>query len=297
MQQPYFILVVAHSLHGRLRRIHIPYTLLYGFIALAVFGLFSLIGVASSYMRMVWKVANYNTLRSDLDAVRNRYQKLQKEAEERSYQVATLQLFASEVSSRYGIGQRVGAHSGLVAEGRLVPTLRESVDQYNYLKSISFAHTLRSRPRLDPANVVPNLWPVNGPLMSHFGMRMDPFSGQGGFHPGVDIYANIGTPVRAPADGTIIQAGWNGGYGMSVIIDHENGMQTLFGHLSRVSLRVGQEIRRGDVLGLTGSTGRSTGPHLHYEVHVNGAPVNPHRYLRQAAVYREQLAKRRDLPF
>jgi murein DD-endopeptidase MepM/ murein hydrolase activator NlpD len=133
--------------------------------------------------------------------------------------------------------------------------------------------------------------------MSHFGMRIDPFSGQGGFHSGVDIYAPIGSPIRASADGRVIQAGWNGGYGLSVMIDHENGVHTLYGHLSRIELRAGQEVKRGQVIALSGSTGRSTGPHLHYEVHVNGAPVNPYRYLRQVHVAREQLAQRRDLPF
>ena len=296
-KKPYFILVVAHSLHGRLNRVHVPHTLLYGVLALALFGFVSLAGMASSYVRMAWKVNNYNTLRADLDALRNRYQKLQREAEEKNHQMATLQLFASEVSTRYGIGGRATTHSGLVSEGRLVPTLRESVDQYNYLKQMSFTSSMRSRPKVNPANLQPSLWPVNGSLVSHFGMRVDPFTGGGGFHPGVDIYAPHGTPIRASADGRIVQAGWNAGYGMSVMIDHENTMHTLYGHLSRIELRVGQEVKRGQVIGLTGATGRATGPHLHYEVHLNGAPVNPYHYLKQSQVYREQLAQRRDLPF
>lgn len=268
---------------------------MYAVLGFALFGMVSFVGLVSSYVRMAWKVSNYNHLRSDLDSLRNRYQKLQRESEEKNHQMATLQLFASEVSTRYGIGRQQNTHSDLVAEGRLVPTLRESVDQYNYLKQISFTSSLRSRPKTNPAQLMPSLWPVNGSLVSHFGMRMDPFSGQGGFHPGVDIHANIGTPVRAPADGRIVQAGWNAGYGISIMIDHENDVQTLYGHLSRIELRVGQEVKRGQIIGLTGTTGRSTGPHLHYEVHVNGAPVNPYRYLRQAHL---QLAqKKSEQPF
>jgi murein DD-endopeptidase MepM/ murein hydrolase activator NlpD len=295
LQQPYFIVVLAHSLHGRLRRIHVPHTLMYAVLGFALLGMVTFVGFVSSYARMAWKVSNYNNLRSDLDSLRNRYQKLQRESEEKNHQMATLQLFASEVSTRYGIGQRANAHSDLVAEGRLVPTLRESVDQYNYLKQISFTSSLRARPKVNPANLMPSLWPVNGSLVSHFGMRMDPFSGQGGFHPGVDLHAPVGTPIRAAADGRIVQAGWNAGYGISVMIDHENDMQTLYGHLSRVELRVGQEVKRGQIIGLTGTTGRSTGPHLHYEVHVGGAPVNPYRYLRQA--HQQMAQKKAELPF
>lgn len=268
---------------------------MYAVLAFALFGMVTFAGLVSSYARMAFKVSNYNNLRTDLDSLRNRYQKLQRETEEKNYQMATLQYLASEVSTRYGIGARSNAHTDLVAEGRLVPTLRESVDQYNYLKQISFTSSLRSRPKTNPAELMPSLWPVNGSLVSHFGMRTDPFSGQGGFHPGVDIHAPIGTPIRAAADGRIVQGGWNAGYGISVMIDHENGMHTLYGHMSRVELRVGQEVKRGQIIGLSGSTGHSTGPHVHYEVHVNGAPVNPYRYLRMAHL---QLARKRpELPF
>jgi murein DD-endopeptidase MepM/ murein hydrolase activator NlpD len=141
----------------------------------------------------------------------------------------------------------------------------------------------------------PNLWPVNGRLMGSFGERADPFSGEGEFHKGVDISAPTGTPVRVTADGVVTFAEWSGGYGRLVIVDHGGGIQTYYAHLSRFIAYVGQGVRRADVVGEVGSTGRVTAPHLHYEVRVAGAPVNPYRYLAKAGVY--QQASNPDFPF
>jgi murein DD-endopeptidase MepM/ murein hydrolase activator NlpD len=302
LQQPYFIVVLAHSLHGRLRRIHVPHSVLYGVFGLALFGFVTLAGMVSSYARMWWKVSNYNVMRSQLESLQDRYQSLQKEKTVQSQQMATLQLFAMEVSSAYGIGRRgpatgSGSGGGLVNEGRLVPTIAESVEQYSYLKSINFTSLRRSRPGasnfVNPDSV-PGLWPVNGQLGSFFGLRRDPFSGLGEFHPGVDIVVNPGTPVRATADGRVTLAGWNGGYGIAVVVNHGGGVETLYGHLSKVSYLVGQEVRRGEIIGYSGATGRATGPHVHYEVHVSGAAVNPYRYLKTVVA---SSGRKNDFPF
>ena len=127
---------------------------------------------------------------------------------------------------------------------------------------------------------VPSIWPVEGESTDSFGYRGNPFGGGGSeFHPGQDIAAPHGTPVIAPADGTVIEAGWKNGYGQTVVIDHGTGLTTRYGHLSKLEVEPGQEIRRGEELGLVGSTGRSTGPHLHYEVRLGDLPVSPHHYL------------------
>ncbi len=127
---------------------------------------------------------------------------------------------------------------------------------------------------------VPSIWPVEGESTDSFGVRSNPFGGGGAeFHPGQDIAAPHGTPVFAPADGRVVEAGWKNGYGQTVVIDHGNGLTTRYGHLSKVEVSAGQELRRGDELGQVGSTGRSTGPHLHYEVRVGELPVSPRHYL------------------
>jgi len=125
------------------------------------------------------------------------------------------------------------------------------------------------------AAATPSIWPVAGWLTSSFGSRHDPFNGEKSFHPGLDISADYGTPVIATADGKVVSAGANGEYGNMVVVDHGFGITTKYGHLSRIAVTGDQRIKRGDVLGYVGSTGRSTGPHLHYEIWMNDHLANP----------------------
>ncbi|MDQ3817969.1 MAG: M23 family metallopeptidase [Acidobacteriota bacterium] len=126
----------------------------------------------------------------------------------------------------------------------------------------------------------PNIWPVTGPLSSGYGTRHNPFGGRSyEFHKGQDIVVPIGTPVMATADGVVVSAGWHKGYGNGIYIDHGNGIMTRYGHLSRIEVTEGQQVKRGQLIGLSGSTGRSTGPHLHYEVRIDGEAINPLQYL------------------
>ena len=128
--------------------------------------------------------------------------------------------------------------------------------------------------------MTPSIWPVAGELTDGFGGRSNPFGGGSfEFHTGQDIATLWGTPVMAAANGRVIFAGWQNGYGQIVIIDHGGGLTTRYGHLSHVDVLEGQKIGRGETLGRVGSTGRSTGPHLHYEVRINDEPVNPRQYL------------------
>lgn len=126
----------------------------------------------------------------------------------------------------------------------------------------------------------PTVWPVEGTLEAGFGGRRNPFSGSGyEFHSGQDIEAPPGAPVVAGASGTVSFVGWQNGYGQLVIVDHGGGLTTRYGHLSHIDVELGQVVSRAQLLGKVGSTGRSTGPHLHYEVRINDQPVNPQQYL------------------
>ena len=129
------------------------------------------------------------------------------------------------------------------------------------------------------ASATPSMWPIAGWISSGFGQRPDPFTGQRDFHPGLDISADYGQEINSPADGTVTGASYNGNYGNLVTIDRGFGLSTRYGHLSRFQVTVGQQVRRGEVIGYVGSTGRSTSPHLHYEVLVNGQLTNPLRLL------------------
>jgi murein DD-endopeptidase MepM/ murein hydrolase activator NlpD len=131
------------------------------------------------------------------------------------------------------------------------------------------------------AAATPSIWPVTGWLTSRYGNRRDPFTGGADFHPGLDISAEYGEPVRATADGTVVVAERNGTYGNLVEIDHGYGIVTRYGHLSRFRAATGQQIHRGDVVGYVGSTGRSTSAHLHYEILLNGKLTDPMKLLAQ----------------
>ena len=124
-------------------------------------------------------------------------------------------------------------------------------------------------------HTMPSIWPAAGYVSSPYGLR---FNGTE-FHQGIDIAADMGTPIVATADGVVTAAGWNGGYGNMVDVDHGSGIVTRYGHASALAVTVGQQVRRGEVIAYVGSTGRSTGPHVHYEVRVDGQPVNPAGYL------------------
>jgi murein DD-endopeptidase MepM/ murein hydrolase activator NlpD len=143
-------------------------------------------------------------------------------------------------------------------------TLTEQVNKY--------------KPYLD---ALPSIWPLWGRVTSYFGYRPNPFSGRGTeFHAGIDIIASTGTPVVATGNGFVDFAGWNGGYGYTVIINHGFGIETLYAHNSRLAVSEGDFVARGAIISYAGSTGRSTGPHLHYEVRVNGIAKNPLDYLK-----------------
>ncbi len=128
----------------------------------------------------------------------------------------------------------------------------------------------------------PSIAPVRGILTDGFGGRSDPFTGEPGTHNAIDISSAVGQPVRSPADGIVVKSEWANGYGNVVYISHGYGYSTRYGHLSTFAVRPGDHIKRGDVIGYVGSTGRSTGPHLHYEVRLNNNPVNPLEYILNA---------------
>jgi murein DD-endopeptidase MepM/ murein hydrolase activator NlpD len=296
LKQDYFIVVLAHSLHGRLQRIHIPHRVVYGIagaLALTFLIAFSVVG---SYARMAWKVSNYNALQHEAEMLRQRYETLQKKVAQTNEQMASLQVLADEVTSAYGIRKQIVGSPDLVAEAPLVPSLHDTLQEYDFLKTTNVARHGGNIFSRNDVNTLPAIWPINGRLMDGFGRRMDPFSGEGAMHTGVDISAPRGTPVHATADGIVIHATWNTGYGRCVIIDHGNNYQTWYAHLSRIDVIEGQEIRQGEVLGAVGSTGRSTGAHLHYEVRIGSSPVNPYRFLARPSSLRA-AATTHEFPF
>ncbi len=125
----------------------------------------------------------------------------------------------------------------------------------------------------------PSLWPTRGWVTSDFGIRLDPYTAESKMHMGLDIATPRGQPIYAPSDGTVVFAGTEGGYGKVLVLDHGYGVQTRYGHLSEIYVHQGEQVKRGSRVAAVGNTGRSTGPHLHYEVRVNGVPENPRKFI------------------
>ncbi|PYX74693.1 MAG: M23 family peptidase [Acidobacteria bacterium] len=290
MRKHFYILFVARGEDGQLRKISIPVQYLYVFVVGAAIGFLSLTGIASSYVRMLLKVSRFNQLRTEKEALKNRYSRLEQVAKEKDIQVASLGALASEVSALYGLkSERMLVTAS--TEDMRDAQISSSLDQLYALKTsaLSGAATIgislglsRNVTTADWLRVSasPNLWPVEGQVTGSFGERIDPFNGEGAFHCGVDISASYGQPVIATADGVVMFADFMGGYGREVTIDHGHGISTRYGHLANFAVISGQQVHRGDIIGYVGLSGRSTGPHLHYEVRINDTPVNPHKYLR-----------------
>jgi murein DD-endopeptidase MepM/ murein hydrolase activator NlpD len=154
--------------------------------------------------------------------------------------------------------------------------LRSALGSLERHLSVTRADVLQ---RNEVAQATPSIWPAMGWLTSGYGSRSDPFTGRPASHPGLDISGNTGDPVYATADGRVASAGRTGDYGNLVVLEHAFGLTTRYGHLSRIGVAPGAQVKRGDVIGYVGSTGRSTSSHLHYEVWANGRAVNPLKLL------------------
>ncbi len=306
LRKRYYILFVARDEDGRVRKIPLPLHYAYGFVAAALVGAFTIVGRAGSYTRMLLKTESFNQVRQDRENLRKDYKQMAQIAHDRDVQVASLGALANEVASLYGLKQnKLGAAKPAgAAQAAEAPipanlALTDDVNQQQVKLSIDQFYALRDQALsgrvsraleggLTPSFSgdwtqladAPSMWPIEGPVTSSFGEREDPFNGEGTFHSGVDISAAYGAAVRATADGDVTGESMGAGYGRQVVLNHGHDVMTVYGHLSSIAVVSGQHVTRGEVIGYVGQSGRSTGPHLHYEVRVHNVPVNPHKYLR-----------------
>lgn len=312
LRKRYYILFVARDEDGRVRKIPLPLRYVYGFVAAALVGAFTIVGLAGSYTRMLLKTERFNQVREDNQKLRKDFNQLAKVAHDRDVQVASLGALASEVTALYGLRQHkvIPAKPSAAAAGSPTPAslaLKDDVSNADVKMTFEQFYALRDQAmsgrvtRALQGGVTsnflgdwtefadaPSIWPVEGRVGSSFGEREDPINGEGAFHPGMDIEAAYGTPVRAAADGDVTGENLGSGYGRQVVLDHGHNLITLYGHLSAVAVIAGQHVIRGQIIGYVGQSGRATGPHLHYEVRVHNVPVNPHKYLR--TTYEQSIA-------
>ncbi len=210
--------------------------------------------------------AENDSQRQELEKLNNRVEKVEDTSRRLAEKSGVVENQTAGTPSGTGGPELPLDEMGLATLASKMSRLEEDMSSYEEL--------LRQR------GYTPTIWPVDGKLEGGFGGRRNPFGGAGyEFHSGQDIEADMGAPVVAGARGQVSFVGWQNGYGQLVIVDHGGGLSTRYGHLSHIDVAAGQSVARGDLLGKVGSTGRSTGPHLHYEVRINDQAVNPLQYL------------------
>lgn len=293
MDPKYYTFLIFPGARGRVRKIQLPFYIVHLVLAFSIVGLITVVALANSYARMLLKVSNYNTVRSEREALKTQYRTLEKVVDQTNAKLDSLQSLAAEVALTYGFGETRRPHFPQAVLA--LATQNNSTLESSYRASLYAFRLMRNAGSRVPSEVlglgllpdqrlermtVPSLWPVRGQITGGFGQRMDPFSGESANHTGVDISAPSGSRVEATADGIVLQASPESGYGNEILIDHGYGFTTMYGHLSKMYVVVGQEVKRGQVIGVVGMTGKTTGPHLHYEVLIHESPVNPARYLR-----------------
>ncbi len=294
MEKKFYTFLIFPGAHGKLRTIRLPFYVIHIVLVFSIVGVMTVAALGSSYTRMLLKVANYNSVRSEREALKTQYRALEHTVTQTNAKLGSLQSLASDVALTYGFGAprrpslpesvlalavqgNSGLESGFNASLYTFQLMKAAASGNSRLDST--INSLIANPPIDTATV-PSVWPVRGFVTGGFGERLDPLNGEGAFHSGMDIAAPVGTPVEGTADGIVFASGPDSGYGNSVLIDHGFGITTKYCHLSRVDVVIGQEVKQGQVIGAVGETGRATGPHLHYEVHVHETPVNPAKYLR-----------------
>ena len=286
MRDNRFLVIIAHPKLGRIGRFGISSLGLQVGASFLLLALLTTVGLAGGYFR---QAKENDRLVAQSEALRAKYESLALTSQEREEQLASLSSLAYQVSIAYGIQRDTpGAEDAFGADP--VPAYYASLNQYDRLQDALGRSSIGGSILL--ANSTPSIWPVRGYITSTYGRRQDPFNGKGVFHSGIDISAPYGSPVRATADGFVSMASWDAGLGKTVKILHgNNGFSTSYGHLKEYLVRPGQAVQRGDLIGLVGSTGRTTGAHVHYEVKSKGLTVNPYRYLKsKPSTYRVSRA-------
>ena len=286
----YTIFILPHA-HARFRKLHLSRNFIAVSCAVLALGLIGG-GVAP---HLLFKVQAQSVVLSDLEAEnrslrenKNRFETALEQMAQRLDQVESeATRLAKEVGAKDVPSARPAAGGALEDYPENDPRVVEEEMQAlgNRLQAINLSFESIGQAWQEKSKVLactPSLRPVSGFFSDGFGWRKDPITGERAFHEGLDIVAETGTAVRAPADGIVVAAGRNSTYGKAVDLSHVYGLATRYGHLSAIMVRPGDKVKRGDVIGRVGSTGRSTGPHLHYEVFKEGRQVNPRRYLPNA---------------
>jgi murein DD-endopeptidase MepM/ murein hydrolase activator NlpD len=284
----YTIIVVPHA-KARFRKLQISVKLMKWAGSVSAALSVAIVGVLVHYSMIAVNVGETERLRNENAQLRAENLEYKENAPRLQGKVEYLQSMVTKLGVMAGLEQslpdaRIGGQGGVPGSEIQAPTteLRSLSSMDRDLTTLTDRSVKLEEFYKDQSaqlSSTPSIWPVRGYLSSNFGNRIDPFTRGRDFHPGIDISTPSGTSVQAPADGIVVSAGVKGAYGNAIIIDHGFGLLTRYGHLSGYNVRPGQRVRRGDVIGFVGSTGRSTSPHLHYEVWNKDQNQNPIHYI------------------
>ena len=286
MANEFYTLIIVPHAKARFRKIQVPVRLMKWVTASLGLGGLILAGFLIHYTRISYEVAELRQLRAQNSVLSSKAHAYEQNATRLQAKVQALQNVVTKLGMMAGLEKtlpdaQVGGVGGLSSTEITAP----SVDFQSMDKTLTDLTRKSSRIEefFQDQKVVlsstPSVWPVRGYLSASFGNRLDPFTGLKDFHSGIDISTPIGTKVQAPADGIVVFCGVKGGYGNAMVIDHVYGLVTRYAHLASFSGKPGQRVRRGDVIAFVGSTGKSTAPHLHYEVWLNDQAQNPIQYI------------------
>jgi murein DD-endopeptidase MepM/ murein hydrolase activator NlpD len=281
----YTLIIVPHA-KARFRKLQVPVKLVKW--TAASLGVASLIlgGILIHYTRINYEVRELRQLRAENSVLSTKAHAYEQNATRLQAKVQVLQNMVTKLGMMAGLEKtlpdsQVGGVGGLSS----LETTAPSVDFRSMDQTVSELTQKSSKLEefFEDQKVLlsstPSVWPVRGYLSASFGNRTDPFTGLRDFHSGIDVSTPIGTRVQAPADGIVVFCGVKGGYGNAMVVDHGYGLVTRYAHLASFNARPGQRVRRGDVIAFVGNTGKSTAPHLHYEVWLNDQVQNPIQYI------------------
>ena len=300
MDKDYFSILVFGQKTSKTRHFRIHKKTFRVGLYLAAFGLLSTIFFFCDYIQVRKKSFELNQLRQEAEAQKSQIHFFSSKIEDMERQLSKLKDFDKRIRIIANLekGQETTPYMGMGGpspsdvreklraekdQKGLVQQMRTDIDRLkseatSQEESLSELEKLLQTKREILAST-PSIWPVHGWVTSGFGFRMNPFTGLTQMHEGLDISNRVGTLVIAPADGIVSDTGKDYGHGNVVVISHGSGMTSRYNHLNKILVRAGQKVKRGDKIAEIGMTGKTTGPHLHYEVRVNGIPVNPVRYI------------------
>ena len=292
MTKRFYTFIVVPNASSRLHKLRLPVQLIYLLAAIGIISFFVAVSLGFSFTKMAFKVSDYNTLQAENTELKVEKKNLEVNTKKLSSKLNDLETLSAKLTAllendeflkkrgKNGVG-------GTKTDYRTSEILKEISnldintlkDRANDLQNNLTLLQQKAEKRALVRRYTPSIWPLKGGIGSGFGVRPDPFGGESETHLGLDIQGMFGSPVHAPADGVVIFAARKSDYGNLIIIDHGNGVTSRLGHLSRFRAKLGRAVTKGEIVGYVGMTGRTTGPHLHYEVRLNDRPVNPRKYL------------------